>query len=73
MKGKNNISFQEIDDYFVRCWDAGNVWTRQHICQALVKNIKKDFLTFCIRKSEWPSPPLVLVLSSVAISEVSLA
>ncbi|XP_065602735.1 uncharacterized protein LOC136055056 [Cyrtonyx montezumae] len=47
VKEMTNISFQEIDNYFVKCWDAGNAWTRQRICQALVKNIKRDFLTFC--------------------------
>lgn len=40
------ISFQELDDYFMRYWDASNEWIRQQICQVLVKNMKRDFLTF---------------------------
>ncbi|OXB75041.1 UNVERIFIED_CONTAM: hypothetical protein H355_001448 [Colinus virginianus] len=47
VKEMTNISFEEIDNYFAKCWDDGSAWTRQHICQALVKNIKRDFLTFC--------------------------
>lgn len=43
----SNMSFQELDDYFMRYWEASNEWTRQRICQVLVKSIRRDFLAFC--------------------------
>ncbi|CAN0171416.1 unnamed protein product [Bubo scandiacus] len=46
LKEMSYISFQELDDYFERYWDVSNEWIRQQICQVLVKNIKRDFLTF---------------------------
>lgn len=46
LKEMSYISFQELDDYFIRYWDASNEWIRQQICQMLVKTIKRDFLTF---------------------------
>ncbi|XP_069719676.1 uncharacterized protein [Phaenicophaeus curvirostris] len=46
LKEMSYVSFQELDDCFMRYWDASNEWMRQQICQMLVKTIRRDFLTF---------------------------
>ncbi|XP_064370042.1 uncharacterized protein LOC135328713 isoform X1 [Dromaius novaehollandiae] len=47
LKEMSYTPFQEQGDYFLRYWDASNEWIRQRICQVLIRNIRRDFLTFC--------------------------
>ncbi|XP_068806344.1 uncharacterized protein [Struthio camelus] len=47
LKEMSYTPFQEHGDYFLRYWDASNEWSRQRICQVLIRNIRRDFLTFC--------------------------